>query len=48
MLSQCLVILIVALLIIKPERLPEIAFKLGQWMQKLKLFYDTLMKKTVI
>lgn len=30
-LSEILLILIVALVVIKPERLPEVAFKLGKW-----------------
>lgn len=42
--SELLLILLVALLVIKPERLPEVAFKVGRyisWMkqiiQKIKL-----------
>lgn len=31
--SEILVILLVALLVIKPERLPEVAFKLGSFLK---------------
>lgn len=35
-LSEILVILIVALVVIKPEQLPDVAFKLGQWAKQLR------------
>lgn len=31
--SEILVILVVALLVIKPDRLPDAAFKLGRWVK---------------
>lgn len=31
--SEILVILLVALVVIKPDRLPEVAFKLGAWLK---------------
>lgn len=34
--SELLVILIVALLVIKPERLPEVAYSLGRWAKRLR------------
>lgn len=34
--SELVVILLVALLVIKPERLPAIAFNLGRWMKWLR------------
>jgi sec-independent protein translocase protein TatB len=32
--SEILLILLVALLVIKPERLPEVAFTLGRWIKR--------------
>jgi len=34
--SEILVILLVALLVIKPEHLPDAAFTLGRWIKQLK------------
>ncbi len=34
--SEILVILLVALLVIRPDRLPEAAFKLGRWVKWLR------------
>lgn len=34
--SEIFLILLVALLVIKPERLPEVAFSLGQWLKRLQ------------
>lgn len=38
--ASLFVILIVALLVIKPERLPEIARTLGRCLRMLKQFYE--------
>lgn len=35
-LSEIIVILIVALVVIKPEQLPDLAFKLGRWAKQLR------------
>jgi Tat protein translocase TatB subunit len=35
-LSEILLVLIVALVVIKPEQLPEVAFKLGQWTKQFR------------
>lgn len=35
-LSEILLVLIVALVVIKPEQLPDVAFKLGQWSKQLR------------
>ncbi|EKD74378.1 MAG: hypothetical protein ACD_44C00475G0005 [uncultured bacterium] len=40
-LSEILLILLVALLVIKPEKLPDAAFTLGRW---LKWFRQTIIK----
>lgn len=34
--SEILLVLIVALVVIKPEQLPDVAFKLGQWAKQLR------------
>lgn len=39
--SEILVILLIALLVIKPEQLPEVAFSLGRFIQSLR---DTVTK----
>ena len=38
-LSEIIVILLVALLVIKPEQLPEVALKLGKWTKGLRKTY---------
>lgn|GEM_PF-2897959 len=35
-LSEILLVLIIALVVIKPERMPEVAFKLGKWAKQLR------------
>lgn len=35
-LSEIIVILLIALLVIKPEQLPELAFTLGQWIRMVR------------
>lgn len=39
--SEIIVVLLVALLVIKPEQLPDVAFKLGKWSKRLR---DTMTK----
>lgn len=34
--SEIIVILVVALLVIKPEKLPEVALTLGRWVKQLR------------
>jgi sec-independent protein translocase protein TatB len=36
-LSEILMVLLVALLVIKPERLPEVALTLGRWVKRFRL-----------
>lgn len=42
---EILVILIVALIVIKPERLPEIASTLGKWIGKIHRGYQEFLNK---
>ena len=42
---ECIVILIVALIVIKPERLPEITYLLGQGVGKLIVIYHAIGQK---
>ncbi len=35
-LSEILLVLIVALVVIKPEQLPDVAFKLGRWAKQIR------------
>ncbi len=35
-LSEILLVLIVALVVIKPEQLPDVAFKLGRWAKQFR------------
>jgi Tat protein translocase TatB subunit len=43
--SEILVVLVVALLVIKPEQLPEVAFKMGKWMKSLRGAMTTLRRE---
>lgn len=43
---EILVIILVAFIVIKPERLPEIAYTLGRWTAKLQKFYQDLRKQS--
>jgi sec-independent protein translocase protein TatB len=38
-LSEIIVILLVALLVIKPEQLPDVALKLGKWTKSMRKTY---------
>ncbi|TAK77919.1 MAG: hypothetical protein EPO11_01935 [Gammaproteobacteria bacterium] len=38
-LSEIIVILLIALLVIKPEQLPDVAFSLGRFMQSMRRMY---------
>lgn len=40
--SEIIVILLIALLVIKPEQLPEVAFTLGRFAQTLKRFMSRI------
>lgn len=42
--AELLVIAIVALVVIKPERLPEITYMLGRWLGQLQRWYNTHFK----
>ncbi len=44
-LAEILVILLVALIVIKPDRLPEIAHLLGKGLGKIKRFYNEIMRQ---
>lgn len=35
-LSEILVVIVVALLVVKPEQLPEMAYKLGKWSKQIR------------
>ena len=41
-LSEILVILVVALIVIGPERLPRVARSMGQWMGRIQRFVSTV------
>lgn len=43
--SELLVILIVALVVIKPERLPEISYTLGRMLAKTRKLYQEILAK---
>jgi Sec-independent protein translocase protein TatA len=42
---ELMVILLVALIVIKPERLPEVCYHLGQWFARLKRWQQQLLEK---
>lgn len=42
---EILMILVVALIVIKPERLPEIAYTLGRLLSKTQKFYRDILHK---
>ncbi len=44
--SQMLLIVIVALIVVKPQRLPEISYFLGRFLKKITLFYQGLLEKS--
>ncbi len=41
-LSEIIVILLIALLVIKPEQLPDVAFSLGRFVQTLKNMFGKM------
>lgn len=43
---ELLIIVIVAMIVIKPERLPEIAYTLGRWVAKLRKFYQKFVNQS--
>jgi len=43
---ELIVIVLVALIVIKPERFPELAYLMGRTVYKLKSFYQQLINKT--
>ena len=43
--SEILVVLFVALLVIKPEKLPETARTLGGWLKRLRAFAATIQQE---
>lgn len=45
MIGELLVILAVAIVVIKPERLPEMAYLLGKAMLRCRLWYTALLSK---
>lgn len=44
-LSEILLVLIVALVVIKPEQLPDVAFKLGRWSKQLRMGMNKLRRE---
>lgn len=40
--SEIIVILLIALLVIKPEQLPEVAFTLGRFIQSIRGFFGKI------
>ncbi len=42
---EVLVIVIVAFIVIKPERLPEITYLLGKWLGQFRIWYHNISKK---
>jgi len=42
---EILLILMVALVVIKPERLPEIAYAAGRFIAKARAFYQKIMQQ---
>lgn len=44
-LSEILLVLIVALVVIKPEQLPDVAFKLGRWSKQLRTGMNKLRRE---
>ena len=42
---ELFIILIVALVVIKPERLPEIAYTLGRWLRLIQGWYQNILQK---
>lgn len=42
---EMLVIIIVAFIVIKPERLPEVAYLLGKWLGQFRIWYHNLLRK---
>ena len=45
MLSEMLLIVIVALIVIKPQRLPEISYFLGKSLKKIVGYYQQILEK---
>lgn len=45
---ELILILIVALLVIKPERLPEIAYALGCCLAKIRQFYQQFLHQKML
>ncbi len=46
MLSEILLIVIVALIVIKPQRLPEISYFLGRCLRKITFYYQQILEKS--
>lgn len=42
---ELLVIVMVALIVIRPERLPEILYLLGKWLGRIKVWYHNTLQK---
>ncbi len=42
---ELILILLVALVVIKPERLPEVAFTLGLWTARIRRFTQSFFEK---
>ncbi len=40
--SELLMILLVALLVVKPERMPEVATQLGKWVKGIRTLFSNL------
>lgn len=41
---ELVIIVIVAMIVIKPERLPEMTYTLGRWVARLQRFYQRIVK----
>ncbi len=46
MLSEILLIMIVALIVIKPDRLPELSYFLGKCLKKITTSYQKIIEKS--
>jgi Sec-independent protein translocase protein TatA len=44
--AELLIIFLVALLVIKPERLPEIAYTLGRFLRSIRRWYQDIAEKS--
>ena len=42
---ETVVIVIVAFIVIRPERLPEVSYQLGKWLGRFRIWYHNTLQK---